>query len=197
MISLNQFLSALDAFLGYSYVSLGFLFLLIPILYIELGKPKDLFRAGVILFLGIFLIINKNFLNNLDYVIIILNAFLVCIFSFEVFSYRWNQLSDKEKIKLKTFSELIKNSYILINAIKLGLETFLKNSNIFKFLKKSPIKKKWIRSEGNNNLKNSELINDCSNEIGKKSTKIAQEDIIKSDQISAKGNQTNNKKSFE
>ena len=49
-------------YLGSFYIILGSIFLLIPLIYLEFGRPKDFIRAGLNLFIGVFLITKTEFL---------------------------------------------------------------------------------------------------------------------------------------
>ena len=72
----------------------------------------------------------------------------------EIFSIRWNQLTNQEKNKLKTIVELKKNISTLLDAISLAMKDFLNLNNILKFERKNENlnKKKWVRNEENDNI---------------------------------------------
>ena len=72
----------------------------------------------------------------------------------EIFSSRWNQLTDKEKNKLKTIVEFRNNLLKIFEAINLGLNNFQNLQNFFKFGKKNENinKKKWVRNDQNDNI---------------------------------------------
>ena len=74
---------------------------------------------------------------------------MVTFFLIEIFSSRWNQLTDKEKNKFKTFSEFIKNLNKFYEAINLGAINFLHLINIFKpeKINANTNKKKWVRDD--------------------------------------------------
>ena len=73
----------------------------------------------------------------------------------ELFLSRWNQLTDKEKNKLKTFLEFQNNLSKILKAINLGVSNSLKTLNFFSFVRNnqkiSP--KKWVRNDKNDNIK--------------------------------------------
>lgn len=136
-------------YIGSFYILLGLVFLLIPLVYIEVGRPKDFVKASLNLIIGIFLIIKNKIFDNLNSVIYLLITLVVIFYILEIFSNRWNQLTDKEKIKLTTLGEFKKNISKLIEAFFVGINK-LKNSLTFlKFEKKNEItnKKNWVRSE--------------------------------------------------
>ena len=80
---------------------------------------------------------------------------IVVLYIVELFLSRWNQLTDKEKIKLTTFLEFKNNFSKILEAISLAIINFIKPFNFFKFerdnLKKST--KKWVRNDKNDNIK--------------------------------------------
>ena len=131
---------------------MGTIFLFVPLIYLELGRPKDLIKSCLNLLIGFVLII-KN--KNLDESIFLLFTVLTVLYLVELFSSRWNQLTDKEKNKLTTFLVFKENLSKLLEAINLGLRNFSKSLNIFNFDKKNQnvIPKKWVRNDKNDNIK--------------------------------------------
>ena len=72
----------------------------------------------------------------------------------ELFSSRWNQLTDKEKNKLTTFLEFKNNFSKILEAINLGVNNFAKPLNLFNFgSNKNTSPKKWVRNDKNDNIK--------------------------------------------
>ena len=142
-------------YLGSFYIVIGTIFLLVPLIYLELGRPKDLIRAFLNLLIGFILIIKNQTIDKLFFVILLLLTALVVLYIMECFLYRWNQLSDKEKNKLITFLEFKHNLSKILEAIILGFRNSTKplmflninrnNKNI------SP--KKWVRNDKNDNIK--------------------------------------------
>ena len=137
--------------LGVLYLLTGFILLFTSLLFIELGRPKDLIQSGLLILLGTFLIIYKNIYTFKISLILTLNALLISFYFVENFSYRWNQLLEKEKFDIKNLSGLKKNFSIIFSIIRIDLKnTFLNNKiNIFK---STSIKKKWVRDNDNNKL---------------------------------------------
>ena len=108
-------------YLGYFYIVIGTLFLLVPIIYIELGRPKDLIKAFLNLLIGLVLIIKNQIIDELFFLILILLTLLVVFYLVELFLFRWNQLTDNEKNKLTTFLEFKNNLLKILEAINLGV----------------------------------------------------------------------------
>ena len=142
-------------YLGIFYLLIGSLFLLVPLLYLELGRPKDLIKASLNLSIGFILIIKNKIIDESLFVIFILLTFIAVIYLIELFLSRWNQLTDKEKNKLTTFLEFKKNLSKILEAINFGLRNFTKDITFLNFdgknKKISP--KKWVRNENNDNIR--------------------------------------------
>jgi len=149
-------MNSLLVYLGIFYLLIGFVFLFVPILYLELGRPKDLIKSFLNLSIGIILIIKNKIIVESFFVISLLLTLLAVIYLIELFLFRWNQLTDKEKNKLTTFLEFKKNISKLLEAIKYGFKNFTKDIIFLNFngqnKKISP--KKWVRNENNDNIKN-------------------------------------------
>ena len=143
-------------YIGFFYLLIGSLFLLVPLLYLELGKPKDLIKAFLNLTIGCILIIKKNTIDESFFVIFLLLTLLGTIYLVELFLSRWNQLTDKEKKKLTTFLEFKKNLSKIFEAINFGFRNFTKDLNFLNFDGKNEKinSKKWVRDESSNNKKN-------------------------------------------
>ena len=113
----------------------GIIFLIIPIIYIELGRPKDLIKACLNLLIGFVLLIKNRIYENTYSTVIFLMTLLAIFYVLEIFSNRWNQLTDNEKNKLITIVELKKNLSKISEAISLGRGNFINSVNLFKFNK--------------------------------------------------------------
>ena len=139
-------------YLGSFYIFIGVIFVFVPIIYLELGRPKDLIKAFFNLLIGFILITKNRTINELFFAILILLTFLIALYLIEIFTSRWNQLTDKEKIKLTTFLEFKSNLSKILEAINLGFGNFIK---IFNFDKNNQnlSKKKWVRNDKNDNIK--------------------------------------------
>ena len=149
-------MNSLLVYLGIFYLFIGFVFLFVPILYLELGRPKDLIKSFLNLSIGIILIIKNKIIVESFFVISLLLTLLVVIYLIELFLFRWNQLTDKEKNKLTTFLEFKKNLSKILEAINFGFKNFIKDINFLKFdgKNKKISQKKWVRNENNDNIKN-------------------------------------------
>ena len=143
-------------YLGIFYLLVGSIFLLIPLLYLELGRPKDLIKAFLNLSIGFILILKNKIVDESLFVIFFLLTLMVVIYLVDIFLSRWNQLIDKEKNKLTTFLEFKKNLSKILEAINLGFRNFTKDINFLDFdgKNKKISQKKWVRNENNDTIKN-------------------------------------------
>ena len=148
-------MNSLIFYLGTFYILVGTIFLIVPIIYLELGKPKDLIKAFLNLLIGLILIIKNKTLDESFFVIFLFFTVLVIFYLVEIFLSRWNQLTDKEKKKLTTFLEFKNNFSKILEAISLGFSNFSKTLNFFNFgsKNKNATQKKWVRNDKNDNIK--------------------------------------------
>ena len=143
-------------FIGSLYLFIGGISLFTALLFIELGRPKDLILSGLLILLGTFLLIYKNVFNLKVSLILSLNALLISSYFIENFSYRWNQLLEKEKFDIKSLSGFQRNFSIIYNIIKLDLKNIFLNNKLGNLFKNTSIKKKWVRKQDNNNSSDKE-----------------------------------------
>ena len=142
-------------YLGTFYILIGTIFLTVPIIYLELGKPKDLIKAFLNLLIGLILIIKNKTLDESFFVIFLVLTILVILYLVELFLSRWHQLTEKEKKKLTTFLEFKNNFSKILKSINLVFGDFTKPSNFFNFGRNNNniTQKKWVRNDKNDNIK--------------------------------------------
>ena len=148
---MNNLILSLGAF----YIVIGTIFLFVPIIYLELGKPKDLIKAFLNLLIGLILIIKNKTIDESFFVIFLFLTVLVIFYLVELFLSRWYQLTDNEKKKLTTFLEFKNNFSKILKSINLVFGDFTKPSNFFNFgsNNKNTTQKKWVRNDKNDNIK--------------------------------------------
>ena len=141
-------------YIGSFYIILGSIFLFIPLVYLELGRPKDFIKAALILLIGIILIIKNKVFDDLYLIVQFLITGLIVFLISEIFLSRWHQLTDKEKNKLLTLSELKKNLSKILEAFKLGVNNLKKSAKFWEFdsNNKNINKKKWVRNDKSDNI---------------------------------------------
>ena len=148
-------MNSLILYLGTFYVLVGTIFLTVPIIYLELGKPKDLIKAFFNLLIGLILITKQKTLDESFFVIFFFLTVLVVFYLVELFLSRWYQLTDNEKKKLITFLEFKNNFLKILESINLVFSDFTKPLKFFNFgsNKKNTTQKKWVRNDKNDNIK--------------------------------------------
>ena len=147
-------MNSLIFYLGTFYIVVGTIFLTVPIIYLELGKPKDLIKAFLNLLIGFILIIINKTIDKSFSLILLLSTSLVFLYVVELFLFRWNQLTDKEKKKLTSFLEFKNNLLKLLEATSLAVGNLIKTLNFLNFdSNKKTCPKKWVRNDKNDNIK--------------------------------------------
>ena len=148
-------MDSLIFYLGIFYIVIGTIFLTVPIIYLELGKPKDLIKAFLNLLIGLILIIKNKTIDESFFVIFLFLTLLVIFYLVELFLSRWYQLTDTEKKKLTTFLEFKNNFSKILESINLVFGDFTRLSNFFSFgsNNKNTTQKKWVRNDKNDNIK--------------------------------------------
>ena len=142
-------------YLGIFYILVGTIFLSVPIIYLELGKPKDLIKAFFNFLIGLVLIIKNKTINESFFIILLLLTVLIIFYLVELFLSRWYPLTDNEKKKLTTFLEFKNNFSKILEATTLGFANFTKPSNFLNLGSdnKNKTQKKWVRNNKNDNMK--------------------------------------------
>ena len=148
-------MNSLVVCLGSFYIGIGTIFLFVPLIYLELGRPKDLIKAFLNLLIGLILIIKNKNIDESFLLIFLILTILIVLYVAELFSSRWNLLTDKEKSKLSTFLEFKNNLSKILEAINLGVKNLPKPLKFFNFDRNNQkiIPKKWVRNDKNDNIK--------------------------------------------
>ena len=141
-------------YLGFFYIAIGIIFLSVPLIYLQLGKPKDLIKAFLNLLIGLMLIIKNKAMDGSFYIIFFLLTLLIVLYVGELFFFRWNQLTDQEKIELTTFVEFKSNFTKLLKAINLAFRDFIKSLNFLNFDRNNQNlnQKQWVRNDKTDNI---------------------------------------------
>ena len=148
-------MNSLIFYLGSFYIVVGIIFLFVPLIYLELGRPKDLIKSFLNLLIGFILIIKNKTIDQSFFLIFFFLTVIIVFYLAELFLYRWNQLTDKEKNKLNTFLEFKNNFSKILEAINLTVRNFVKYLNFFNLGRnnKNTSSKKWVRNDKNDNIK--------------------------------------------
>ena len=176
---------SLIVFIGILYLFIGCITLFTALFFIALGRPKDLIQSGLLILLGTFLIIYKNIFNFKISLILTLNAIPIVFYFSENYSYRWNQLLDKEKFDIKSLSAWKKNFSIIYKIISVDFKNLFFTNKIKNKFNNTSIKKKWIRKKDNNNSSDREA---SSNQYltDTQSADFSKEDIINDEKNNTK-----------
>ena len=148
-------MNSLIFYLGTFYIVIGIIFLIVPIIYLELGRSKDLINAFLNLLIGLILLIKNKTLDESFLVIFLFLTVLNIFYLVELFLSRWYQLTDNEKKKLTTFLEFKNNFSKILESINLVFGDLTKPSNFLNFgsNNKNTTQKKWVRNDKNDNIK--------------------------------------------
>ena len=140
---------------GYLFIFMGLLILLVPLILVELSRPKDWLMGGLFLFLGLFLLVENEFLRGSINLLVVSMAILFGKMSLEIFQYRWYQLSPEEIKRIgsfqrwfESFSQLGQSLALLRNGL-INLFTNLTNQS-----EKSQKEKKWVHPKLKEEAKN-------------------------------------------
>ena len=133
---------------AYLFFCLGFLILALPLLLVELSRPRDWLIGGLFLFLGLFLLVDSDLLRGSTNLFVISMAILYGIMMSEIIKNRWYQLSLEEKKRIGSFERWFESFKQLGQIFGLLGNGFL---NFFKSLRtqseKPLTEKKWVRPD--------------------------------------------------
>ena len=118
--------------IGYLAIFLGFSILLISLLLTELSRPRDALWSAIIMLLGLVLINSYESLTGSPMLGVLFSSLIIIRLLVEISQYRWQQLSEEEKISVKTLTRW-KNSFnqVFLAGAKFGSIVF----EVFKLFK--------------------------------------------------------------
>tara|TARA_B100001250_G_C19179942_1_gene520516 strand:- start:7 stop:525 length:519 start_codon:yes stop_codon:yes gene_type:complete len=133
---------------GYLFLFFGFLILALPLLIVELSRPRDWLIGGLFLFLGLFLLVENDFLRGSINLFVASMAILYGKLITEISQNRWHQLSFEEKKRIASFERWFESLKQLGNIFTLLFNSFVDFSKRFRIQSEKPLKeKKWVRPE--------------------------------------------------
>ena len=166
---------------GYLFIVVGFLLLALPLMLVELSRPRDWLMGGPFLILGLFLLVETDLLRGSINLIVISIAILFWKMLLEIFQTRFYQLSVKEKKRiislerwLESFKQLGQILALLGNSSLNFFKSFLNQSE------KSLKQKKWVHPELKEDIKKE--VDDQSDSIG--SIKIRNQELTENAETS-------------
>ena len=133
---------------GYFFLVVGFLILAVPLILVELSRPRDWLRGGLFLFLGLFLLVESDLMRSSINVFVIHMSILYGIMMLEIIHNRWFQLSFDEKKRISSLErwfESFKQLGQILALLGSGFLNFFKSSS--SLFEKPSIEKKWVRPE--------------------------------------------------
>ena len=133
---------------GYLFLCIGLLILALPLMLVELSRPRDWLMGGLFLFLGLFLLVENELLRGSINLLVISIAILYGKMILEISQNRWYQLGSEEKKRIGSFQRWFESFKQLGQSLALLGNGFL---NFFKIVTTKPEKplkeKKWVHPE--------------------------------------------------
>ena len=133
---------------GYLFLFVGLLTLALPLMLVELSRPRDWLMGGLFLFLGLFLQVEKEILSGSINLLVISMAILYGKMTLEIFQTRWYQLGSEEKKRIGSFKrwlESFKQLGQIFASLGHGFLTFFRSLTT---QSEKPLKeKKWVHPE--------------------------------------------------
>ena len=133
---------------GYLFFVVGFVILALPLIIVELSKPRDWLMGGLFLFLGLFLLVENDLLRGSINLLVISMAILYGKMILEIIQTRWYQLSSEEKKRIGSFQRWFESfkqlgqSFSYVGSLCVSFFKSLATKS------EKPLKeKKWVRPE--------------------------------------------------
>ena len=133
---------------GYLFLLVGFLILALPLMLVELSRPRDWLMGGLFLFLGLFLLVENDLLGGSINLLVFSIAILIGKMMSEIAQTRWYYLGIQEKKRIASFErwfESFKQLGQMFIVLGGGFLNFFRSFN--NKSKKVLKEKKWIRPE--------------------------------------------------
>ena len=137
----------LSAF-GYLFFFLGLLMLILPLVLVELSRPRDWLIGGLFLFLGLFLLVENVYLGDSINLFVISMVILYAIMISEIIQNRWYKLTFEEKNRIGSLERWVQSFKQLIQIFQLLGTRSLNFFKSFSNQSEKPLtEKKWVRPE--------------------------------------------------
>ena len=166
---------------GYLFLFVGLLILALPLMLVELSRPRDWLMGGLFLFLGLFLLVENDLLRGSINLLVISMAILYGKMILEIIQTRWNQLSSEEKKRVGSFQRWFESFRQLAQGFALlgaGFFNFFKG---FTTKSEKPLKeKKWVHPELKEEVKKKVVERSVSTD----STKIGNQEFAENEETS-------------
>ena len=133
---------------GYLFLFVGLLVLALPLMLVEISRPRDWLMGGLFLFLGLFLLVENELLGGSINLLVISMAILYGKMILEIIQNRWYQLSSEEKKRIGSFQRWFESFKQLGQSFALLGKGFLNFFASFWTKSEKPLKeKKWVHPE--------------------------------------------------
>ena len=133
---------------GYLFIFVGLLILALPLMLVEISRPKDWLMGGLFLFLGLFLLVENEFLRGSINLLVISMSILYGKMILEIIQTRWYQLSSEEKKRIGSFQRWFESLKQLGQSFKLLAKVFFNFFTSLTTKSEKPLKeKKWVHPE--------------------------------------------------
>tara|TARA_Y100001968_G_C19054696_1_gene570844 strand:- start:93 stop:611 length:519 start_codon:yes stop_codon:yes gene_type:complete len=166
---------------GYLFLLVGFFILILPLVLVELSRPRDWLIAGLLLFVGLFLLVENDLLRGSINLLVLSITILFGKMIAEISQTRFYQLSFEEKKRIGSFDRWFESFKQLGQVLSLiGNDVFDFFKNFQNQSKKSLIEKKWIHPELKEEINNTAVEKTDSTT----SKKISKEELTENDESS-------------
>tara|TARA_Y100001968_G_scaffold124997_1_gene113964 strand:- start:227 stop:733 length:507 start_codon:yes stop_codon:yes gene_type:complete len=153
---------------GYLFLSIGLLILVLPLILVELSRPRDWLMGGLFLFLGLLLLVENELFRGSINLLVISMAILFGKMILEISQIRWYQLNPEEKKKIGSFQRWVESFTQLFQSFALVGKTSLIFFKSFRPQTKKPLKeKKWVHPELKEEIKKKTVDRSGSNDSNK------------------------------
>jgi hypothetical protein len=133
---------------GYLFLFVGLLVLALPLMLVEISRPRDWLMGGLFLFLGLFLLVENQLLRGSINLLVFAMAILYGKMILEIIQTRWYLLSSEEKKRIASFQRLFESFKQLGQSFALLGKVFLNFFTGFTTKFEKPLKeKKWVHPE--------------------------------------------------
>ena len=133
---------------GYLFLFVGILILALPLMLVELSRPRDWLMGGLFLFLGLFLLVENDLLRGSINLLVFSMTILYGKMILEIIQNRWFQLSSEERKRIASFQRWFESFKQLGQSFALLLNGFLNFFSSFTTKSEKPLRgKKWVHPE--------------------------------------------------
>ena len=133
---------------GYLFLFVGLFVLFLPLMLVELSRPRDWLMGGLFSFLGLFLLVENDLFRGSINLLVIPMAILYGKMILEIIQNRWYQLSSEEKKRIGSFQRWFESFEQLGQSFALLGNGFLNFFTSFTTKSDKTLKeKKWVHPE--------------------------------------------------